>query len=376
VRRHSRHGRLLALLPLALAALMWVTAGCAGAKHPPASWLGFRAGTWPGASWRPYAASSPFNQPIPANVHVNPRSRRIVARILSWGQPARLVAGASGTTDDYAHPTYWATTSDPIYRLSPTLPWGRSTIRGMRIRIPTAAQPAGGTDGHMTVVEPDGWEYDFWRVRSKPDGGGTLRFAWGGRLRIDGSGLGGEATASDFGTLAGIIRAPELSAGRIDHALFLVVRCTSRDGSFRAGVQLPHADQGAYVYPAGGGGSRCPEGDADAPPMGARLQLAMSGAQIAALGLPAWKAGILRALARYGGYVGDTGGPGFGVQLESSITYTSFGQPDPLVELGRSVEATGAAAGGVQQYLGRYLFDLADGVDWARYLRVVAPPQR
>jgi hypothetical protein len=360
---------------LALTASMVVTAGC-GATHPPAGWHGFHAGAWPGATWRPYAAGSPFNEPIPANVRVNPRSRRIVSRVLSWGRPARLVAGASGTADDYAHPTYWATRSDPIYRLSPTLPWGRSTIRGRRIRIPAAAQPAGGTDGHMTVVEPDGWEYDFWRVRSKPAGGGTLRFSWGGRLRIDGAGLGGEATASDFGNLAGIIRAPELSTGRIDHALFLVVRCTSRDGSFHSGVHLPHADQGAYVYPASGGGSRCPAGETDAPPMGARLQLAMSGAQIAALGLPAWKAGILRALARYGGYVGDTGGPGFGVQIESSNTYTSFGAADPLVALGRSVQAAGAGAGGVQQYLGRYLFDIAGGIDWARYLRVVAPPRR
>ena len=102
--------------------------------------------------------------------------------------------------------------------------------------------------------------------------------------------------------------------------------------------------------------------------MGARLQLAMSDRQIDALAMPQWKKGILRALAHYGGYVGDTGGPGFGVQIESSTTYTAFGRTDPLVALAQRTP-------NVQTYLDRYLFDLADGVDWTRYLRVLTPPK-
>lgn len=335
--------------------------------------MGFHAGRWPGADWRPYSADSPFNVPISAHVRVHPRSQAIVDRILAWGTPARLVAGASDTSDDFGHPTYYARSTDPVYRLRPTLPWGPSPIRGARIRIPAAAQPAGGSDGHMTVVQPDGWEYDFWRVSSKPPAGGTLRFGWGGRLRVDGTGIGGEATASGFGNLAGIVRAPELEAGRIDHALFVVVRCASGDRSFHFGARRSRdRTQSTYVYPATHGGSRC-YGEDDAPPMGARLQLAMSRAQIDALGLPAWKRAILTALARYGGYVGDTGGPGFAIQLESASTYTSFGYEDPLV--GFAAQSGGEEDGSVQEYGDRYLFDIASGVDWARHLRVVAPPQ-
>ncbi|HYV14547.1 MAG TPA: hypothetical protein VE972_00825, partial [Conexibacter sp.] len=89
-------------------------------------------------------------------------------------------------------------------------------------------------------------------------------------------------------------------------------------------------------------------------------------AQIAALNVPAWKKTILTALAHYGGYVGDTGGPGFGLQFESSATYTVFGLADPLVAF--------AQQNGISSSGGIYVFDVASGVDWARYLRVLTPP--
>jgi hypothetical protein len=323
--------------------------------------------------WRPYAPTSPFNVPIGAQPRVHPASRQIVSRILSLGSLSTLVVGQSDTPDDYAHPTFWARASDPVYRLSSIL-HPHDPLNGTRIRIPAAARPAGGGDGHMTVVEPDGWEYDFWQVRDKPRGGGTMRFSIGGRLRVDGSGLVHGTTAAGFGNLAGIIRAPELAAGRIDHALFVVLRCTGTGRWFGYGAR-PSRDRGdsSYVYPAHGGGARCDSDDEAAPPMGARLQLAMSGTQIGALPMPAWKKAILTALARYGGYVGDTGGPGFAVELESGTTYTAFGSPDPLVQFARHAVPTGG--GLVRSYGDRYTFDLAGGIDWTRYLRVVAPPK-
>lgn len=352
-----------------------VPAPAAARPGAQASWRGFGVGNWPGATWRPYAASSPFNQPIPARVRVHPRSREMVRRILAFGQPAPIVAGTGGTEDDFNHPTYYARRGDPLYTLAPYERWGRSEVRGRRIRIPARAKPAPGDDGHMTVVQPDGWEYDFWRVRSKPRGGGVLRFAWGGRVRIDGDGLGGRATAAHFGTLAGIVRPPELAGGVIDHALFVVVSCAARGGRFGYGTVTPRPrGVSSFVHPARGGGSPCPARLRDAPPLGARLQLAMSEAQIAALGLPAWKTAVLRAFARYGGYIGDTGGPGFAIKTESSLTYTAFGRPDPLLAFGRSAHALGDPH--VREFEGRYLFDLADGVDWARHLRVVVPPRR
>ena len=309
----------------------------------------FHAGHWPPACWRPYGSSSPFNQPLPAHPGLLPSSAAIVSRVLGFGLPGNLLAGVSGSSSDWGHPSYYSRPVDPQFTIHCTESWGRCQVEGMRIRIPDAARPAGGGDGHMAVIDQaDGWEYDFWQVLGKPRGGGRLEVSWGGRLPLRGNGLGGAATAAGFGLQAGIIRAAELRGGRIDHALFMTVRCTT----------------GRSVYPASGGGAACPV-PLGAPAMGMRFQLAMSDAQIAALPLPGWKKTILRALSHYGAYVGDTGGSGIGFEFESGATYTSFGYPDPMVRFARG-------AGGIAISAGRYVFDLAKGVDWSR-LRVVDP---
>jgi hypothetical protein len=315
---------------------------------------GFRAGAWPGGCWRPYGSASPFNQLLPSTPRLAHDSARIVARLLSFGRLANLLAGQADRPDDYGHPTYYPHPTDPVFRLHCyQTSWGRCAIEGDRIHVPGAARPAAGGDAHITVVDQaSGWEYDLDKVRSKPAGGGTLSFRWGGRTRIDGDGLGSDATAARFGNLAGIIRASELAAGHIDHALFMVARC----------------DAGRYVYPAKKSGLPCRAiglPTRDAPPMGTRLQLAMTAEQIAALRVPAWKKTILRAMARYGLILGDTGGGSWGIQAESGSTYTSFGVSDPLV--------TFARANGWTPYEGRYVANLESGVDWARYLRVVDP---
>ncbi len=84
--------------------------------------------------------------------------------------------------------------------------------------------------------------------------GGTLTFGWGGATRIDGDGRGSDATAAQYGNLAGIIRAQELQAGAINHALFTVIRC----------------DNANHGYPAMKSGRACShigESNTNAPPM-------------------------------------------------------------------------------------------------------------
>jgi hypothetical protein len=136
-----------------------------------------------------------------------------------------------------------------------------------------------------------------------------------------------------------------MQAGVINHALFLVVRCGSA----------------SYVYPATKYDSVCAD-QTNAPAMGSLYYLAMSDDQINSLAVPAWKKTILTAMAHYGLIFGDTGGPGFGIQLESGLTYTSFGAEDPTV--------TFAKNNGWDLWNGTYVGHLADGVDWAKYLRV------
>jgi hypothetical protein len=70
--------------------------------------------------------------------------------------------------------------------------------------------------------------------------------------------------------------------------------------------------------------------------MGSHLWLDLTETDIDALVIPAWQKMILKALHNYGGYMGDTGGAGFGLQFESPFTYTSFGRVDPLAAWAQS----------------------------------------
>jgi hypothetical protein len=328
-----------------------------------AGWNGFGAGNWPTGHWRAYADSSPFNQPA-SSAAVLPNSSAMVQSALQWGAPGNMV-DAAGASNDWAHPTYYAQPSDPIFTLHALS--GSKVLEGMKIPIPDAAKAAAGGDGHLTVVTPDGWEYDFWQVVSKPQGGGTLTYNGGGRTRIDGDGLGSYGTAAGFGNLAGMIRAQELAAGHIDHALFIVLKCTGSGANYGYGAkQSASGGDGGYVYPATHAASSCSSKDPNMPPAGARFQLAMSDAQIAGMAVPSWQKTILTALAHYGGYVGDTGGSGFGFMFESSTMYTSLGRSDPLAQLAQQSK--------VPSWNGQYVFHVGEGVDWGQKLRVVAPP--
>lgn len=256
---------------------------------------------------------------------------------------------------DYAHPRYHAKASDPLYTIQLDQNWSGST-NGQRIRIPNGARWAGypssttPTDRHITIVQEDGWEYDFHKVFSIS--GGVIHANFGSKLRIDGDGRGGGSTVANFGCLAGMIRSDELITGRIEHALFCTIQ----------------KSDGTNVYPAltsGAGSVASGDDKANYPPLGARFQLVYSDAEIEALAIPAWKKPILRAMARYGMYFGDTGGPsGIKTMLESPETYRSFGIPDPAV-------AWAAANGLPKNSGGKYIIDLRSGVNWSR-LRLLA----
>jgi hypothetical protein len=315
------------------------------------TWGTFSANSMPGACWRPYSDSSPFNRGLGGAPRLASNSSSMVHALTGFGQPQNIVGGFADTADDWDHPLYYSQPSDPLYTVHCTQSWGTCEVEGMQIRIPNAARPAAGGDGSMGVIDQaSGWEYDFWRVQSKPSGGGTISVSWGGRTQIGtatADGLGSNATAAHFGTAAGVIRPEELATGHIDHALFMVVYCTN----------------GTYVWPAEGPGvgrscSSVERSNTNAPAMGQHFYLNMTDAQIAALSVPQWKQTILTALAHYGAFVGDTGGSSWRFKVESGTSYTSFGKADPWVQLGQSL--------GLPQYKGDYVFDVKSGVDWSK----------
>lgn len=317
----------------------------------------FDVGNWPGACWRPYSPESPFNQRLPENPRLAANSAQIVQRITGFGPSQNITAGQAGTTRDFGDPVYWSRATDPEFTIHCEEPWGTCPIEGHRVRMPQEAAAALGTDGHMSVVDQaTGWEYDFWAVRGTPPvGGGTLRIGWGGRTRIDGMGLDSDATAAGFGNMAGKLRVEELQAGRIDHALFIAVRCSN----------------GRTVYPVVKGhyGQRCSQvgmSEENAPPMGTRIMLDMTYEEIDALAVPAWKKTILRALREYGAIMGDTGS-NWAIAEESGMSRVAFGHEDPWVRYAKD--------NGVPYYAPDdvYVFNIQNGVDWQSRLRVVDP---
>ncbi|MFL5892598.1 MAG: InlB B-repeat-containing protein [Solirubrobacterales bacterium] len=310
-----------------------------------------------------YAASSPFNTLVSASPQLASNSSQIVQRIVSQGPPAPSLAGASGTSRDWSHPVYFAKASDPVYTIHQT-GWANPDIEGKQIHIPVGAKPAGGGDASFCVVDTDGWEYDFWSANAPSGNGGTFTASFGKRGLWSGDGLGtssppyrGGITAAGFSNQAGVIRLSEMQAGVINHALFMSVNGWH-----------------GRVWPSANlAGTTGQVDDPNAPAMGQHFWLDLTPAQIDALSVPEWQKIILRAMAKYGMYVGDNGGAPWALQLESGDNYTSFGDADPWVAYAKSQGIQGSYDSTTARTL--YPFNFKDAVDWGSKLKVLAPGQ-
>ena len=306
-------------------------------------------GAWP-SNFRPYCANAsanasspcPWNDTLPDNPQqLYPSSASIVSAIFAGAGLALPADWSLG--GDYDHPTYVASSSDPIVNVTCTTYCG---VASASIHIPSAARAAGyfaqssSLDGHMAIIEPDGTEYDMYHALSYS---GQASVSVGGlyKTSVLGSGQmpGGGAT-SGAALAAGIIRADELARGVIPHALFASTNCVS----------------GSYVYPGGAQAYACASGVG--PPLGARLQLTLTDSQINALGLPVWEAAILHAMHDYGVYILDTQGGsspgGLYFRFESQTQYAAYSKAYPYASMSLNI-------GG---------FDSA--LNWAQSFRIVA----
>lgn len=332
--RRTRLRSICLFTGLAVLCLLAIRAPAADASEP----CDFRNGLGnfsgvnpPSVCWRPYSDESPFNQEIPRGAPALPSSAKFANSLAGADAGDLEVFGDDARDGGIA--VYWSRQSDPIYELRCMKDWGRCALEGLKIHVPAAAKPTGGDfafsrdmDAHMTIVDQStGWEYDLWNVTRKDPNGGVIEFGWGGKTRIDGDGLGSDAVAARYGSLAGIIRPAELASGTINHALLIGVPCTE-----------------TYVYPATKTGLTCTEAGLDPsayPPMGARMQMDLTPAEIERLNLPKWKKGLVTALVRYGAYVSDTTGSSdaWGFEYESGVSQKSFGRPDPWAQWAQSL---------------------------------------
>ena len=353
------------------------------------------------ASFVPYGPTSPWNHRISANPTMASYSATVIASMFGpsfvgnqedppvWGQEAGIY--------DYSHPIFFAQNSDPVIKLACSRYCGEAgTAYPTTIHIPAQARPAQGTDAHIAIVQPNGEEIDAWAAYGTPGGSGkypgtpaTRNWQTGDTLTagniaecrnfFTGTGFGPVAnrpysTAGGACLGGGLIRPNELLAGKINHALFIVLPC---------GV-------GASVYPTPTTGSIpdnvCKSGIG--VPFGARLWYDVPDATTnASTSLATWEKAILNALHDYGGYFEDTGDGGraaIGVQLlladsEPGFDYTGnrSGWWQPLSAQGW----TGIAIRNVQPALGNLSALrwtgagawLPRGVDWARHMHWLAP---
>jgi hypothetical protein len=246
--------------------------------------------------------------------------------------------GDFNLADDNGHPVYLASATDPVVTVNCTAYCG---VASANINIPVSARPATGSDHHMGIIEPDGSEYDFYgSTYTGTSPTATTAFY---RTSILGSGQmpGGGAT-SGAALAAGVIRFDELARGIIPHALFVSANCVT----------------GTVVYPGGSQGKVCTSGTG--PPVGARIQLTLTDAQINALSLLPWEQTILHALHDYGAYVMDTNGDGIalGFQFEPTTQFAAFSQSYPIYGYPNIIPNIAG-------------FDSA--IDWAHDLRIVSP---
>jgi hypothetical protein len=233
-----------------------------------------------------------------------------------------------------SRPVYWSRSSDPIVKV--ICKGSYSCRRGMRVHIPRGAQPEQQSDGHMTIIDQaTGHEYDFWRASTPQNGEMTV--SAGSSIPIGsgiGTGLGGAGEAASLGLAGGLLRAPELMAGSVNHALATTVQC----------VQV----KDVWPSPARGRGDQtCPDHGA-APHFGTLLQLDMNEAEITATHAPRWQRAVMRAMAQYGIYVVDTNGPGeseLSLLEEDDQSFTSFGYPGELSTFVHSAGGSHSVAG-------------------------------
>jgi IPT/TIG domain len=317
---------------------------------PGATWEGFSAQNPLPGNKRFGSELSPFNMPVGSSPTLANSAAMVSYLLEHEGIPADHRRPAEGS-----RPMFYASNSDPVLTIEGNDGAGTLHLNGRRIHVPTFATPEKESDGHLTIVLAPvdalmgGETIDFWQAsigegKIKASAVGAVQMGPTGSL-LDEEG-GGTGDAAYFALQAGLVRAPELRAGAVNHALTAVVKGVSTK----------------VVYPArvGDGSST----DPNAPPMGQRFVLDYTFPEIESLGFKPWKIALLKALITYGFYVGDSSNERLVLVWEGSSTYPGV-SPEPFEAIGTEQ--------GLPYSGGQYEFNLAEGIDWSR-LRAVAPP--
>jgi len=260
-----------------------------------------------------FSPTSFWNKRRSAGEAIDPNSAALVAELAAEvGREQQAGNGPWLATGKASTPLYRVGPSQRRVRVrldAPGIPNAKALQRAFAsVPIPANAEPADGTDRHMTIWQPSTdtlWE--FWRARQRSDG---WHAEWGGAIRRvsksrgyytaaawPGAAPNWGATASSLPVIGGTILARELRAGRIDHALAL---------------NVPFARAGVFAWPAQRTDGT---GALTTLPEGARLRLDPQ-LNLRQLKLPRLTRMIATAAQRYGLVVRDQTGQGISLFAE------------------------------------------------------------
>ena len=269
------------------------------------------------AGTTPFAASSPWNTPLPDAAPLDPNSSGIVARLDNEVQTA--YGHAVLNTSSYSASVYTVPPGQPTVNMQwnncQHKTWESPAFAAalQNVPIPSNAVPSGGTDAEMVIWQPStDTDWEFWKAANTD---GTWSACWGGRIQSISSNPGAfasgtGATASGLPLLAGLIKLQDLQSGSIDHAI---------------DVAVPAARESTFSWPAQRTDGY--QSFADDPAEGERFRFPAS-LDLDSLGLTPGELMIARAIQQYGMIVSDQSGA-MSFQAEDPRPYESGGTSDP-----------------------------------------------
>ncbi len=275
-------------------------AGCDWFGAPPASPPVVAPGTRDVALW-PFATTSPWNTPLGSQATMSGSWDACTASLTA------PVAAAINARQWSIDPII-ATAADPLVAIFVNGVY-KTTINIPSNGRPSDPQVSQDGDAHMVVIDPTHrYAVELWRAQ--PAFGGWEADAYV-HTDLYGPGVGqGGVRAYGGSAVGGLIRANELAAGNIPHALALALTA----GQMRHGPVWPATADDSYSWYGGN------------VPMGSLVALPRS-LNVDALGFSPAGAAIAHALQNYGAYVVDV-----------SANFTLFAEPsaNPFIGAGRN----------------------------------------
>lgn len=279
--------------------------------------LDFFPGQWSGkgllgnslpGSWRPFAADSHWNTPLPADPLLHPDSPAVMELIRSTASSLRFGR-------KYLVPV-WVVDGASVSGLKiksrkSFADWDRDKdgITDVAVPLDRRMYPEPTEDGHICIIDPfakKAWEMSGFKWPAGQDAPDCGTFnVWD----LTGPGAGDPGykgwrwqtrggRGSGFPLIAGLLRPEEIAAGEIRHALVFTF------------PQNRQADDGRNLFIPPASRSDGKHRGRQYPVEGMRLQLdpGLTEADFRAWGLTPEAQVVARALQRYGMFLGDNGG--------------------------------------------------------------------